>query len=105
MPDHEVLQKVNTDPPKQHSKRRKDKLSEKDDLAGMFANAAKSINYQELIFIWILFIILHSEPFIVKLLSKIQGTVDEKNNMTMYGTGVISVLMVLGIWIISIIFN
>lgn len=103
MSDHEVLQKV--DPPKSRSKKRKDKLSEKDDLAGMVACAAKSVNYQELIFIWIVFIILHSEPFIVKILSKINGTVDEKNNMTMYGTGAISVLMILCIWIISIIFN
>lgn len=105
MPDHEVLQKVETDPPKQRSKKRKDKLSEKDDLAGMCASAAKSVNYQELIFIWILFIVLHSEPFVVRLLSKINGTVDEKNNMTMYGTGAISVLMILGIWILSLIFN
>jgi hypothetical protein len=98
MSDHEVLKKYK-------SKITKDKISDMDDFAGMMVNAGKSINVRELIVIWLWFIILHSEPFILKILSKFSGTVDEKNNMTMKGTGYISIIMILGVIIIDMIYR
>ena len=80
-------------------------LGVKDDLAGMIVNAGQSINYREMVIIWLWFLLIHSEIFIEKILVIISGSVDENNNMTMMGTIYSSFIMIIGIIIIDMVYR
>lgn len=102
---------IEDDKPKKKTFRNKEKLEEpkklndSDDFAGVIVNAGKSINVREMIIIWLWFLILHSEIYIVQFLSKIPGAVDDKQNMTLNGTFSTSIIMIIGIIIIDMIYR
>lgn len=81
------------------------KLTENDDFAGVIVNAGKSINIREMIIIWLWFLIVHSEIFIMKFLAKIPGAVDDNQNMTLSGTFSASIIMIIGIVLIDMIYR
>jgi hypothetical protein len=81
------------------------KLNDNDDFAGLIVNAGKSINVREMIIIWLWFLIVHSEIFIMKGLSKIPGAVDANQNMTLSGTFYTSIIMIIGIVLIDMIYR
>lgn len=85
------------------SKRKKTKLTEKDDLVGMIINVGRKINPTEIIILWIVYLFIHSSAFI-DILKKINGTTNDDNSMTLKGTFYSSLFMVLVIVLCSIIF-
>jgi hypothetical protein len=80
-------------------------LSDKDDFAGMFVNASKKIDFRQLLSLWLLFLMLHTEFYVENILHRFKGATDEKGNMTMKGTFYSSLIMLLGIVIIGMVFN
>jgi hypothetical protein len=80
-------------------------VDEHDDFAGVIINAGKSINVREMVIVWLWFLIIHSEIFIERFLSKISGTVDINQNLTMNGTIYLSIIMIIGIIIIDMIYR
>ena len=80
-------------------------LNENDDFAGLIVSAGKSINVREMIIIWLWFLIVHSEVFIMRFLSKIPGAVDDQQNMTLSGTFSTSIVMIIGIVLIDMIYR
>ncbi len=108
--DHTPL----TDPRKQRSKQSgrlhsKDKMAaepnEHDDFAGVIINAGKSINVREMIMIWLWFLIIHSEIFIHRVLSRINGACDSEDNLTMAGTVYASFAMIIGVILIDMLYR
>lgn len=81
------------------------KLNENDDFAGLIVSAGKSINVREMVIIWLWFLIVHSEVFIMRFLSKIPGAVDDQQNMTLSGTFSASIVMIIGIVLIDMIYR
>lgn len=81
------------------------KLNENDDFAGLIVNAGKSINVREMVIIWLWFLIIHSEVFVMRFLSKIPGAVDDQQNMTLSGTFSASIVMIIGIVLIDMIYR
>ncbi len=85
--------------------RPKEEFKDEDDIAGMLVSAGKSINYREMIIIWLWFLLIHSEIFVERILAVIKGTVDENNNMTMMGTIYSSFVMIIGVIIIDMVYR
>lgn len=83
----------------------KEELKESDDLAGMLVCAGKSINFCEMIIIWLWFLLIHSEIFIERILALIKGSVDDNNNLTMMGTIYSSFVMIVGVIIIDMVYR
>ena len=78
----------------------------KDDIAGMIINASKKIDVRQMFIIWLLFIFLHTEFFMEKVISKIKGAVNkEGGDYTIMGTFYASFIMIVGILILNFIFN
>jgi hypothetical protein len=82
-----------------------DNLDEHDDFAGVIINAGKSINAREMVIIWLWFLIIHSEIFIMRFLTHIPGACDASNNMTMSGTIYASFIMIVGVILIDMIYR
>lgn len=97
--------------PKAHSAKNKSKkdteylLNKDDDFAGLLISAGKSINVREMFVIWLWFLIIHSEIFVENFLTKFSGACDERMNMTMYGTIIASIIMIIGVIIIDMIYR
>jgi hypothetical protein len=69
-------------------------LKSKDDIGGMIINASYSIQWKKIILLWLLFIVMNTEIFMDKCISKFDGSV-ENGMMTMKGTFLMSILLVM----------
>jgi len=93
--------------PKQRKKQPKSKKiaqSSRDDLGGMFVNMGKQIDVREIFILWVVFIFLHTEMFAEYFLKKFHNAINEDCTLTMKGTFIASIMMVLVIIICSMIF-
>lgn len=90
---------------KKKSNKEKYEPAEHDDFTGVIINASKSINVREIIIIWIWFLVIHSEIFIERFLSKIPGSIDDTKNLTMNGTFYLSIFMIIGVILIDMIYR
>ncbi len=88
--------------PKKRTKKRQ--KSDYDDLGGMFINMGKHIDVREIFILWIVFIFIHTEMFADYVLKKIHNATNEDCSMTMKGTFIASLIMVLAIIICSMVF-
>jgi hypothetical protein len=104
MSDCEQLTNARDDTKQRHKRKRKSKMSSKDDFGGMFICMGKKIDVREIIIIWFIYVMLHSEIFATMFLKKIKNAVNEDNTMTMKGTFISSILMVCVVVLCSILF-
>jgi hypothetical protein len=80
------------------------KISSRDDLGGMFVNMGSKLDLRELIILWIAFLFLHTEMFAENFLKRISGALNEDNTMTMKGTFISSLIMMVVIMICMMVF-
>ena len=66
-----------------------------DDFAKLLVDGVSKIQYKQVIFLFIIFIILTSDVFINRVLSKISGAVEGKSASN-YGTVLQGIFLVLG---------
>ncbi len=90
--------------PKKLPKHKKPSKLDKDDSGGMFINMGKHVDVREVFILWVVFVFLHTEMFADYFLKKIHNATNEDCTLTMKGTFISSVLMVLAIIICSIVF-
>jgi hypothetical protein len=64
-----------------------------DDFVGITANLVSSINYKHMIFIFIAFLILYSDVFIMRGLAKIPGAVSSGTQVTMHGAVISGIML------------
>lgn len=74
---------------------------DKPTLLMMVVNAFCNIRYKSLFFLFVLFILITSDVFINILLKKLNGTVDDRNIPTPYGTVIQGFVLVLGYMILN----
>jgi len=86
------------------SKYKKGKISNRNDLGGMLVNMGGKIDLRELIILWLVFLFIHTELFAENFLKKIPCAVNDDNTMTMKGTMISSLIMMISIVICVIIF-
>ena len=80
------------------------KISSRDDLGGMFVNMGGKLDFRELIILWIAFLFLHTEMFAENFLKWIPNALNEDNTMTMKGTFISSLIMMVVIMICMMVF-
>ena len=77
-----------------------------DDMNGMIIGIANTIHFREMVFIWLWFLMLHSELFIEQVFKKISASsIDENGNYTLKGTFLASFIMIIGVIAIDLIFR
>ena len=101
MSDFEEL--IQIEEPKKKTRKRIHK-NEKDDIGGMMINMGSHIDVREIFIIWVVFIFLHTELFVECILKKISGASNDDNTMTMKGTFIASILMILAVIICAMTF-
>jgi len=80
---------------------------ERDDLSGMMLNMVGKLDGVELIIIWLMFLFLHTEMACEHIFKRFSGATNKDNNtmtMTMKGTLIASVLMMIVVIICKIVF-
>lgn len=65
----------------------------KNDIGGLLININSSINWKKVFLLWLIYILINTEIFIDKFLVNINGCIDN-NNITMKGTFIISIILV-----------
>ena len=81
-------------------------MKDADDINGMIINALSSINWLEMVIIWVWYLMIHSDLFVDQVLSNLPGDyVDEHKNFTISGTVASSFIMIVGVIIIDMIFR
>ena len=80
-------------------------IHDKDDIAGMIYNAGKKLNIGKLFIVWLLFIFLHTEFFMDNIMSKLKGAFNDKKEPTIVGTLYASLIMMVGLVILTLIFD
>lgn len=104
MSDCEKLSNTSDDIKHAPKRKRKSKMSNKDDFSGMFICMGKKVDFREILIIWFVFVMLHSEIFATALLKKIKNAVNDDNTMTMKGTFISSLLLIGVVVICAILF-
>ncbi len=89
---------------KKTSMHKKSHKADRDDLGGMIVNMGRHIDVREMFIIWIMFIFIHTEMFAEHFLKKISGTVNDDCSMTMKGTFVSSVMMIVVVMVCAMTF-
>jgi hypothetical protein len=62
------------------------------------------LDFRELIIVWFIFLFLHTEMFAEHFLKKIKGTTNDDGTMTMKGTFVASLVMMVVVVVCTIVF-
>lgn len=104
MSDCEKLTNSSDDIKRSSKRKRKSKMSSKDDFGGMFICMGKKVDFREIVIIWFTFLLLHSEIFATMFLKKISHAVNSDNTMTMKGTFISSILLIAVVMLCAILF-
>ncbi len=89
---------------KKQSKHKKILNSDRDDLGGMFINMGRHVDVREIFILWIVFIFIHTEMFAEYILKRVNNATNEDCTLTMKGTFIASLVMVVAIIICSMVF-
>jgi hypothetical protein len=104
MSDCEKLTSAGDDTKRTSKRKRKSKMSSKDDFGGMFICMGKKVDFREILIIWFMFVMLHTELFATMFLKKIKNAVNDDNTMTMKGTFISSLVLIAVVVLCSILF-
>jgi hypothetical protein len=81
------------------------KVNERDDLSGMVLNMSHRINKVGVFIIWAAYLFIHSEIFAIHILkNNFSNACNDDNTMTMEGTLISSVFMVLVVVLCILVF-
>lgn len=75
-----------------------------DDLVGLIVMMGSKIDLREIFILWVVFIFLHTELMAEQVLKRISGATNDDNTLTMKGTLIASLIMVMAIIVCAIIF-
>jgi hypothetical protein len=78
-------------------------LNSRDDIGGMLINMSSTIHFKKIILIWLIYLLMNTELFLENILSKFSNTSNE-NSLTMKGTFICSLFLVLCIILIDFIY-
>jgi hypothetical protein len=76
----------------------------KDDLGGMFVNAAASVEWKKVFLLWLVFILMNTEIFIEKCISRFDGAVID-GTVAMKGTFLLSLTLVFAYIFIDLLYG
>ena len=80
------------------------KKGDRDDLSGMLLNMVGKLDGRELLIIWIAFLFLHTEMAGEFILKRFGGAVNEDGTMTMKGTIIASILLMVVVILCKMLF-
>ena len=75
-----------------------------DDINGMAVGMFRKIDIRELLILWVFFLFIHTELYVDTVLKRFSGTTNADGTMTMKGTIVSSLIMMVVVVICAIVF-
>jgi ABC-type phosphate transport system permease subunit len=101
--DFEDVLNVNKKKQKKPKKNQPD-VKDCDDIGGMTMSMFMKIDVRELFIIWVIFLFVHTELFSDIFLKRFKSATNEDGTMTMKGTLISSLIMMLVVLICTIVF-